>query len=898
MTTVVVAEKPSVARDIARVLGARRKGQGCLEGDGYVVTWALGHLVHFAEPDDYGPPWNERWSMAQLPIVPQQWKLKTDKRTSSQFQIVKKLINDAATQELIVATDAGREGENIFRLIYEHARCRKPCRRLWVSSLTDSAIRQGLERLQAGSVFDDLAAAARTRAQADWLIGMNLTRAYTVHNKGLCTIGRVQTPTLAMLVERERQIADFKKAFFYELVARLQEGFSAKYSKDGQTRIEKKEEAEKLHQQLSPHKVGTVADIQVNVRRHRPPPLYNLVELQRDANRRFGFTAAKVLEHAQALYETHKLITYPRTESRHISEDMVPQLPQILGNMDHPQAGAALERLRSGLRLSKAYVDKNKLTDHHAIIPTGLKPPPTLPPPLRKVYDLVAARFVAIFLPDHVVEETTVTLDIGGACFVAKGSKVLEEGWKIVEPRREKRRSDDNKKRGAAEGNDAEDEDRPPLPPLTKGQQVHVEGLEVVEKETKPPRRYSDATLLAAMKNAGRQIEDDALAEAMKESGLGTPATRAETIERLIRSGYAERQKKNLAPTEKGKGLIGAVAEPLRSPELTAEWERKLKEVEEGRLSAAQFYRSIVDFVEGLIPRIGESPTLPAEAFADRRGGKGRGKGARNGGSEGVALGSCPKCKQGSVRENTKAYGCSRYREGCDFTIWKTVARKKLTEKQAKELLEKGKTTRLKGFTAKSGKKFDAVLKFDADFKVVFDFGAESGGQGQSPPRGRATEGRPAATRGGEEERQLPPLSTYESPPPDYESPPSNYEELPSAYRPAPSSGHPPSASEEQSTPPSGRAPSAERQSPVCPKCGQGRIIEGKRGYGCNRFREGCNFVVWKEVAGKKLTENQIYQLIDKGKTRSLKGFKGKSGRSFQARLVLSPEWKTEFEFE
>jgi len=893
LTTVVVAEKPSVARDIARVLGVRRKGQGCLEGEGYVVTWALGHLVHFSEPDDYGPPWNERWSMAQLPIVPEKWKLKTDKRTSSQFQIVKKLINDRDTDELIVATDAGREGENIFRLIYEHARCKKPCRRLWVSSLTDGAIRRGFERLQAGSVFDDLAAAARTRAQADWLIGMNLTRAYTVHNKGLCTIGRVQTPTLAMLVERERQIAAFKKAFFYELVAHLQEGFSAKYSKEGQTRIDKKEEAEKLHQQLGSHKVGTVVDVQVNVRRHRPPPLYNLVNLQRDANRRFGFTAAKVLEHAQALYETHKLITYPRTESRHISEDMVPQLPQILENMDHPQAPVALERLRSGLRLSKSYVDKNKLTDHHAIIPTGQKPSPTLPPPLRKVYDLVAARFVAIFLPDHVVEETTVTLDIGGACFVAKGSKVLEEGWKVVEPRREKRRPDDNKKRGDSP---EEEEERPPLPPLTKGQQVHVEGMEVVEKETKPPRRYSDATLLAAMKNAGRQIEDEGLAEAMKESGLGTPATRAETIERLIRSGYAERQKKNLAPTEKGKGLIGAVAEPLRSPELTAEWERKLKEVEEGRLPAAQFYRSIVEFVEGLIPRVGESPTLPEEAFADRRGGKGRGKGGRNGGAEMSVLGSCPKCKEGSVRENSKAYGCSRFREGCDFTIWKTVARKKLTSRQAKDLLEKGKTTRLKGFTAKSGKKFDAVLKFDGDFKVVFDFGAESGRQRQSPPqRGSSAESRAAAR--GAEEHQLPPLSTYESPPSDYESPPSDYESPPSAYGSTPSAESPQATSEERSAPPQ-RVSAEESQSLTCPKCGQGRIIEGKRGYGCNRFREGCSFVIWKEIAGKKLTEKQIYQLIDKGKTRSLKGFKGKSGRSFQARLVLSPEWKTEFEFE
>ena len=323
------------------MLNARRRGEGCLEGNGYVVTWALGHLVQFAEPDDYGPPWNERWSLEQLPILPERWKLRTDKRTAAQFRIVKKLITDPQTDQIVVATDAGREGENIFRLIYEHARCKKPFRRLWVSSLTDSAIRAGFAKLQPGSAFDDLAAAAKARAQADWLIGMNLTRAYTVHNKALCTIGRVQTPTLAMLVAREDQIASFKKAFFYELLAHLREGFSARYSEEGQTRIDKKERAEELHRKPSPHKTGTILSIDKNVRKHRPPGLYNLVELQRDANQRFGFTAARVLEHAQALYETHKLITYPRTESRHISEDMLPELPKILASLDHPQAPAA-----------------------------------------------------------------------------------------------------------------------------------------------------------------------------------------------------------------------------------------------------------------------------------------------------------------------------------------------------------------------------------------------------------------------------------------------------------------------------------------------------------------------------------------------------------------------------
>ena len=387
MATVVLTEKPSVARDIARVLGASKRGQGYVEGNGYIVTWALGHLVQFAEPDDYGPPWKGRWSFAQLPMIPEQWKLKTTRSTSDQYQIVKKLLNSPQTERVICATDAGREGEHIFRLIYEHARCKKPISRLWVSSLTDEAIQSGFRALQEGAAFDHLAAAARARGQADWLMGMNLTRAYTVHNKALCTIGRVQTPTLSMVVKRDAAIASFVKAYFYELVAQLEEGFAAKYCKDGQTRIDKKEEAERLHRQLSPNKVGTVRKIEKKVKRNRPPPLYDLNNLQRDANRCFGFTAAQTLERAQALYETHKLITYPRTESRHISEDMVPKLPGILEKLAHPQAAVALERLRGGHRLSRAYVDRTKLTDHHAIIPTGQQPAPNLAPDLQKVYD-------------------------------------------------------------------------------------------------------------------------------------------------------------------------------------------------------------------------------------------------------------------------------------------------------------------------------------------------------------------------------------------------------------------------------------------------------------------------------------------------------------------------------
>jgi len=847
VTIVVVAEKPSVARDIALVLGARRKAEGYLEGNGYVITWALGHLVHFAEPDEYGPQWSGRWATGQLPMIPEHWQLKTQRSTVKQFQVVKRLINGAGTEQIVCATDAGREGENIFRLIYEHARCRKPVQRLWVSSLTDEAIGEGFRRLRPGSAYDDLGQAARARAQADWLVGMNLTRAYTVHNKVLCTIGRVQTPTLAMIVGRDEQIASFRKVFFYELVAALEEGFSAKYSHQGQTRIGDKAEAERLHRELSPHRAGTVRKIEKKIRRNRPPPLYDLTGLQRDANRRFGFTAAQVLEYAQALYETHKLISYPRTESRHIAEDMVPQLPGILEKLDHPQAPVALERLSGGHKLGKAYVDKTKLTDHHAILPTGKTPSPSLSPKLRKIYDLVVVRFVGVFLPDQVVEETAVTLDIGGAIFVAKGSVVQQAGWKQVE-------TNSAKGEGAAGADEGNGEDgRQALPPLKEGQTVHVKRMEVLEKETQPPRPYTDATLLAAMKNAGREIEDDRLAEAMKQTGLGTPATRAEIIEKLIRTEYVQRERKQLRATEKGRALIGLVAEPLRSPELTAEWEQQLKEVEEGRRPVGEFYRGIVGFIRALVPEVAEGPALSSEQVAaaresrsGRRGQDGKGQDGKRGSVRPSGLGGCPLCKEGEIVETAKAYGCSRYREGCRLTIWKTVAGLKLTKKQVGQLLREGRTEQIEGFTSKAGKPFAARLKLGEGFTVEFDFA--DGPQGKAPYRGDTASGETADT-----------------------------------------------ATERQAA-----APAEERSDPAqltCPKCDQGGIIEGRRGFGCNRYREGCDFVVWKEISGKRLTEKQIHALITKGKTRLIKGFNGRSGKKFDARLRLDEKWKLVFEF-
>ena len=924
MTILVLAEKPSVARDLARVLGAGRRGEGYLEGGGYRVTWALGHLVHFAEPDDYGGAWAARWSLAQLPMIPESWQLRTAERTASQLRIIEKLLNAPETASIICATDAGREGEHIFRLIYEHARCRKPVQRLWVSSLTDEAIREGLARLQPGSAFDPLARAARARAQADWLVGMNLTRGYTVHNRVLCTIGRVQTPTLAMIVARDQAIAGFVTAYFYELVATLAEGFRARYCRDGETRLDTRAEAERLYRELAPHETGRVARLERKVRHNRPPPLYDLTSLQRDANRRFGLTAAQVLEQAQALYETHKLISYPRTESRHLPEDLVPRLPAILRGLEHPLAGEALARLEAGHRLGKAYVDDTRLTDHHAILPTGKRPPAGLPESARRIFDLVATRFVAVFLPDETVEETRVILDIGGAEFLARGSRVLDPGWKRAEPPRRRPASgqgvtgpagapakgqalrpatgqpaaqrawqaaghvtgqSDGKSAGRADGKADEGADgkaasrtagqtlgvevgealhqqaagdgkmtvkngqppspsgpeesadgEGPLPPLAVGQIVQVSGLEVVEKETQPPRPYDDASLLAAMKNAGREIEDDALAAAMKESGLGTPATRAEIIEKLIRTGYVERQRKQLRATAKGQALIGRVAEPLRSPELTAQWEQRLKDIERGQAAAEDFYRDIVAWVRGLIPTLGQGPALSGLAAVAER--PPTGQGARQRPKRRDSEPAVQQAGQMAPRQGGRQAGQSARRKAGEKASRheSQTAVPKVGQKRGQQASRLESQTATPKVSQKEGQQASRIESQQVIQRTLHQAGQQPGRQ---PGQQAAVNpgGRQAADRTG----GLGPLT--------------------------------------------------------CPKCGRGQIIAGRRGYGCERYREGCDFVVWKEVAGRELTAAQIRDLIATGRTGLIRGFTAASGVQLAARLRLDDQWRVVLDF-
>lgn len=709
MSTVIVAEKPSVARNIARILGAGEKRDGYLETkDGTrIVTWALGHLVRYAEPDDYGDAWSGKWGFHQLPMIPETWLLKVPKETARQFETVRALINGA--ERVVCATDAGREGEHIFRLIYARAGCTAPVERLWVSSLTHEALQVGFRNLLPGRTFDALAESARARAQADWLVGMNLTRAYTVRHGTLCSVGRVQTPTLCLVVQRDRQIKDFTPSPYFEVVAHVEPGFDAVYARAGEPddkgrarwvrRLDRREDADAIVKSAW-KRAAVVDEVEARRVRHAPPPLYDLTTLQGEANERFGWSAAETLEAAQDLYEG-KAITYPRTESRHLPEDMRPLLRDLLASLRNHYAGPALEYLAKGGGKvpGKAYIDNARLTDHHAIIPT--RESPSLSPDSRQslLYGLIVSRFVSIFYPDQVVDETAVRLDLSGHVFLASGRRQVAAGWRVVEPPR----------RG-----DGDEPTTGELPNLKKGQQVVVNALEVLEKQTAPPKRYTDSTLLAAMKNAGRGLEDAGQAEVLRESGalrllsgLGTPATRASVIEALVSRGYVVRKGKTVLSTEKGRAVIAVVAEALRSPELTATWERQLKEIEDGKGSAAGFLDGIGGLVSELVPQVrASSVKVPT------------------GNGEGKPIGPCPSCGQGVV-ERGKVYGCSAWRgSGCEFRVWKVVGGKKLSVGHVKALLRDGHTGLIKGFRSKAGKRFEAALKLDRRNGVVmFDFG-------------------------------------------------------------------------------------------------------------------------------------------------------------------------------
>jgi DNA topoisomerase III len=695
----IVAEKPSVGRDIASALGRHRKEKGALAGEGWTVTWALGHLAELAPPDAYGEEY-KKWRLESLPILPERFKVRVNHKTREQFNAVKGLMRDPSVTEVINACDAGREGELIFAYLYGLSGCRKPVLRLWISSLTHEAIRDGFDALREGAAMKPLEDAARSRGEADWIVGMNATRAYSVRFGGrgnVLSVGRVQTPTLKLLVDREREIQDFKPEKFWTVHARFSRDgstYDGVWFKNKQNRLSEREAADRIAEKVRGG-TGTVRKAQKKTATEKPPLLYDLTELQRNANARYGFTAERTLRAAQALYEERKLITYPRTSSRYLSKDMVDSLKKRV------EAAGALPDLATfaqkllgegNLPISKRIVDDSKVTDHHAIVPTNKKSSGELPADEAKVYDLVARRFLAVFFPVARFENTTVVTEVREERFLSRGRVVLEAGWRAL----------------YTDGVGGRKEREPPvLPPIEVGQEWDVTKVGVKEGETKPPPRYSESALLGAMETAGKLIEDEELRQQMKDSGLGTPATRAATIERLIKVGYVEREKKALVPTEKGRSLIGILGEsPLCSPELTARWEERLARMEKGKERRPDFMADISGFATKLVEEVrrmeGEKLAAPSRSREP--------------------LGACPKCGA-PVVETKKAYSCSAWKKtGCDFAIWKQVSGKRLSEGQAKQLLTRGHTGPLKGFKSKAGKPYAAALKLDGENKVRLDF--------------------------------------------------------------------------------------------------------------------------------------------------------------------------------
>lgn len=573
MKKLVVAEKPSVARDIARVLKASGKGDGYLEGDDYIVTWALGHLVTQMTPDEIDEKY-KKWNFDQLPILPDEIPLKVISATKSQYAVVKKLMNSKDVSSIICATDSAREGELIFRYIYTLTKCKKSVERLWISSMTEQAIKEGFDNLKPSSYYDSVYESAFCRSRADWIVGMNASRAYSVRYNAHLPIGRVQTPTLYMIVMRDKEIAEFVPEDYFEVHADFGDYKGVYFDeKTNESRLKTEEEAKAVQKKVSGG-TGTVTKRETVNQRTLPPQLYDLTTLQREANRKFGFSAERTLNTAQALYERHKLLTYPRTDSRYLSSDMPPKVAKALSKLPEPYASLVKsESFRPNVR-SKRYYDDSKISDHHAIIPTDKAADlDSLNDDERRIYDLVARRLISIHYPDYEYASTKISTVVNGCEFRTSGNTPLVEGWHAVE------------------GSDKTKEE-PPLPDVRPGDTREVKRASVKANKTKPPKPHNDASLLGLMENAGKNLDDPELRERMKSSGLGTPATRAATIEHLIELGYARRSGKAIVSTPKGQKLIAVTPDAIKLPVTTGKWEKALYELANNRDEASRKQKS------------------------------------------------------------------------------------------------------------------------------------------------------------------------------------------------------------------------------------------------------------------------------------------------------------------
>lgn len=591
--TLVLAEKPSVGREIARVLGCNKSGNGYLEGGVYIVTWALGHLVTLADPDVYDKKY-EKWDMQDLPMLPQNMKLVVIPESRKQFQIVSGLMKRGDVSELVIATDAGREGELVARWIMIKAGWKGPAKRLWISSQTDKAIRDGFANLQPAKNYDALFQSAQARSEADWLVGLNVTRALTCKYNAQLSAGRVQTPTLSLIVRREEEIRKFTPREFWGITAKLS-GFSATWRDGGKNASTfDRERAETILKKLA-GKQAVLTKVEKNRKFVPPPAAYDLTELQRDANKKYAYSAKETLSLMQSLYERHKLLTYPRTDSRYISDDVVPTLPdRIRSCMVDEYKSLAQTVYRNKPLQIKYLVNNKKVTDHHAIIPTEQQPELYgLSGPEKNIYDLVVRRFLAVLLPPTEYEEIKLTMNIDGETFTARGTRMLEQGWRAAYDRSFSLDEEDS------------DEQDQLLPNLVQGQKLMVESLALKPGKTSPPARYTEATLLSAMEHPSGLVGDKALSKILEEtSGLGTPATRADIIEKLFSTFYVERRGKELVPTSKGIQLIDLVPEELRSAEMTAKWEDRLSAIAKGKANDRDFVTDMRKYATELVTQV------------------------------------------------------------------------------------------------------------------------------------------------------------------------------------------------------------------------------------------------------------------------------------------------------
>jgi len=695
MKTLVIAEKPSVARDIARVLKANERRQGYIENGQYVITWAVGHLVSICNPEEQDSGW-KAWELENLPMLPTEGlKQKASEKTLDQFKVIDSLLKSSDVSDIICATDAAREGVHIFQRIYRESDCSKPYKYLWAADMTDEGLRRAFSNLLDAAAKQGVSEAGFARSEADWLVGMNMTRLYSVKCNELVSLGRVQTPVLKLIVDRTNEIKNFEPEPYWMVEGNFGEEpfkatwFASPYESTN-SKIDSKDEASAVLARCQ-GQTANVDSVDSKPGQSKPPLPFDLTTIQREANSKYGFSAQDTLSICQALYEKHKVLTYPRTDSRYLTEALFNDIEKHIKSAA-ANYGDLADMARARIQTEKSFpcVNDKKVTDHHAIIPTGnAAKKDELSDKEWKVYDMVTRRFLAAFLAPARFKSTTMWICINEDRFKTSGKVFVDSGWLVAEPWRST-------------------EDKP-LPDLAQGDPVDVNGVDLLEKKTKPPKQFTEASLLGAMETAGKQVEDEDLADALKERGLGTPATRAGIIETLIKRQYIERQKKNLVATKKGLQIIETVDQlnpDLASPEMTGHWEKLLRDIEEGTYTYKDFMRRIHKFVSTNVDK-GKQGTMSYK-------GSGLGSGKRE------VVGSCPLCGK-DVAENKKSYGCTGYPD-CKFGIWKEIAKGKISSAAAKQLLAKGQTSRETKFISKSGKPFKACLKLDEEGKTTFVF--------------------------------------------------------------------------------------------------------------------------------------------------------------------------------